>query len=510
MSKNPSLSANLLLSVSQAQNPPVSSPNHPNSPPFSPVCVQDIVHRFPGLQWHKGRKAWYLRVCVPKNLQDVLGKREIRKSLSGIPKSQLPQVIHSSIKRLKELFMDLTAKQQFLDTYKMFGLDLKTVAQNYVDGTLKVSELTYVEGFVYGGEGAGIIRDALESQIERYKRSKTPAHTQTQVSPQSQPDAPKKTLPLSEASSLYMKSQSGQWSDKTIKAQSTMLDDLMYILGDVNLLELKHQDMLAFRDNYRRLPAHRAKKPELQGKTFEELLKVKDTVPFSLTTINNRLSLIQSFFIWLLKHEYIEKNPAHSLIIRERRGDVVVREAFTVADISLLKTKILPLKGKAKQVDKYWITLLALYTGARIGEIAGLTVRDIKTIDGIPCINIADNDDRTLKTTSSIRTIPIHSQIIDAGFLDFVTTKNGNLFSYGSNANTSKWFNRMAKNDYPGRKVVFHSLRHTVASVLQTENIEKEKISALLGHTQESVTLSVYGKGYSAKQMQDVVETLTY
>lgn len=71
-----------------------------------------------------------------------------------------------------------------------------------------------------------------------------------------------------------------------------------------------------------------------------------------------------------------------------------------------------------------WIPLIALFTGARLEEIAQLQVDDVR-IDAlrgnVPIIRFTDlGDDQALKTDAARRDVPIHKELIKAGLLRFV------------------------------------------------------------------------------------------
>lgn len=51
----------------------------------------------------------------------------------------------------------------------------------------------------------------------------------------------------------------------------------------------------------------------------------------------------------------------------------------------------------------YWLPLIAVYTGARREEIAGLEVKDLRQEDGIWLFDIRENDNRELKNATSRR-----------------------------------------------------------------------------------------------------------
>ena len=64
-----------------------------------------------------------------------------------------------------------------------------------------------------------------------------------------------------------------------------------------------------------------------------------------------------------------------------------------------------------------WLVMLGAYTGARAGELCELTVDDVRETDGVHYLTI-----RTGKTESAARAIPLHRQLIKAGFLRYVAT----------------------------------------------------------------------------------------
>ena len=71
--------------------------------------------------------------------------------------------------------------------------------------------------------------------------------------------------------------------------------------------------------------------------------------------------------------------------------------------------------------ERYWVTMLAAYSGARLNEVCQLNVADIQRTDGIWAINLnADSKDKSIKTEAGNRIIPLHPKLIDLGLLDYV------------------------------------------------------------------------------------------
>lgn len=155
---------------------------------------------------------------------------------------------------------------------------------------------------------------------------------------------------------------------------------------------------------------------------------------------------------------------------------------------------------------RFWLPLMALFTGARINEICQLHTDDVQEKNGVPFISINEEDEKHVKTRAGIRQIPIHSELIKIGFLDFVAeirakgerllfpevmtdlvrgTKRDQL---SPSAPLSKWFNHFiesvnARN--PELKFtpehVFHSFRHTVRTEFRRNRAPEDDVCRICG-----------------------------
>ena len=65
------------------------------------------------------------------------------------------------------------------------------------------------------------------------------------------------------------------------------------------------------------------------------------------------------------------------------------REAYNTEDLHrLCKTEGFIGDARAREPEKYWIPLIALYGGLRLNEICQLHTGDIVELDGVPCFDI--------------------------------------------------------------------------------------------------------------------------
>lgn len=80
--------------------------------------------------------------------------------------------------------------------------------------------------------------------------------------------------------------------------------------------------------------------------------------------------------------------------------------------------------NSAANLADYWLPLLALFTGARKGELAKLRAEDVAKDDATGCYMLSITEDKhegkSLKTASSWRTVPVHPELTRLGFLDLV------------------------------------------------------------------------------------------
>lgn len=68
----------------------------------------------------------------------------------------------------------------------------------------------------------------------------------------------------------------------------------------------------------------------------------------------------------------------------------------------------------------FWAPLLALYTGARVNEIASIRLEDVSEEGGTLLVLLSPAGRRTGKNDHSRRWVPVHAALIDSGFLDYL------------------------------------------------------------------------------------------
>jgi integrase len=172
-----------------------------------------------------------------------------------------------------------------------------------------------------------------------------------------------------------------------------------------------------------------------------------------------------------------------------------------------------------KTPSEYWIPLLALFTGARLNELCQLTVGDIESVGGVETLSFLDEGGKRLKTAASRRIIPIHSKLIELGFLRYVATINAGRifpelpentkkqgdFSREPSRKFTEYRRRMGvggdrlnpetgKWEGENRKAI-HSFRSTFISALRKADVPKDRRTRLAGHDYEDTQDKHYTGG---------------
>lgn len=262
-----------------------------------------------------------------------------------------------------------------------------------------------------------------------------------------------------------------------------------------------------------------------QGDGFRAWLQHADRKTTSKTA-RDRLTWVKSLLKFAYRElELIPRNPWEGISITARttmkRRPWGHQELVTLLSTPLFEHYALPTDRKAGADAAYWIPLLGMFTGARIGELAQLRVVDVDIDADCPMLGITDEgDQQRVKTAAGIRQIPIHSELIRLGFIDYVRalklanqiklwpvlpTREGKPGGY-----ISQWFGEFRRSLGLSSQPDFHSFRHTVRSQLANAAISEQLIDLLLGHEAKG---SIGAKVYTHRAnetLRQAIESITY
>ncbi|MGI1659590.1 MAG: tyrosine-type recombinase/integrase [Desulfitobacterium sp.] len=303
---------------------------------------------------------------------------------------------------------------------------------------------------------------------------------------------------------------------KTVYRYSQLLQArILPYMGDKRLDKIKPLDLLEFYNSLR--IKHTFTKVSSDGKqapgTSEGL---------SEQTIRHHHRLIAAIYEKAIKWGvYKGKNPAHH--VDAPRPE---RRKSKCYDIEQVKAM---LKALEKEELRYQVAIMvALTTGARLGEIMGLTWDcidfDNKTIEirqssqYIPGKGVFT---KSPKNESSKRKISVNDALLtqikdykkeqqDKGFL--CGDNNALFVSWdGKPVNTymlARWFPEfLTRNGLP--RLNFHGLRHTSATFLISQGMDIETVAGRLGHSTSATTQNIYSHFLESKDKQaaDLMES---
>lgn len=208
-----------------------------------------------------------------------------------------------------------------------------------------------------------------------------------------------------------------------------------------------------------------------------------------------------------------------TLLERARKNDLIDSNPFTKVSFDIENDStaraIFSPQGLRRFFDclergsvEWWIARVALYTGARLNEICQLTPTDIVTVEGVRCLRITDDDGKKVKNTSSVRDVPIHSQLLVDGVKDWMEGRKS-IQGESTSAAISKRLNRLIKKALPTeRNLVFHSFRHTFKSAARAAGISEDIHDRLTGHAPNTVART-YGT-HSITSLKTAIDRIQF
>ena len=126
-------------------------------------------------------------------------------------------------------------------------------------------------------------------------------------------------------------------------------------------------------------------------------------------------------------------------------------------------------------------------------------------MDGILCFEIRPHDKRRLKNKASKRTVPVHPQIIEAGFTVDALPLKSDAHYYSKRV--TPWLRTVVGITDP--RLTMHSAGHTVKDRLRAARVPEHESRALMGHGATGVA-DGYGLGYPMAVLADAVAKIRY
>ena len=266
----------------------------------------------------------------------------------------------------------------------------------------------------------------------------------------------------------------------------------------------------------------------INGSTLQKCYNALECAPSTVRTLHKLLSRFYSY----VEHEGITRDITRTCSLpkveqKNKTGSVEVWEPEELAAIL----------EKSEGHRLHFLFVLAANTGLRASELLALSYEDIDIEKGLLHVRrqvyrdpVFDENGkilstapqvRELKTKSSIRSVPLNSNVLSElaihkkwqteemlkkGYrTNYVfTTSTGTIYDHSS---LDKAYRRFCKRIGITPRG-FHVFRHTFASSLANKHVPIETVADLLGHDSITTTAKYYVH-VSSKEKQDAVELLT-
>lgn len=282
-------------------------------------------------------------------------------------------------------------------------------------------------------------------------------------------------------------------------------------------------DLLKLRPVWAEIKRHKMPDSLIQQAHFtEKLFKQGVTVErISAATYNKQITAISTLFSYAVQRRIIQFNPFQNL--HSKGQQKVYRDSFTAEELQRFFSSTA--YHQAAKSGHRWVPLLCLTMGLRRMEAVQLLTSDIRKAGGIAYISVNEISDpgaeKSIKTDSSAREIPIPEAILKLGFLDFAASVSarGQTYLFIDDANDTtkryadelgKWFSRVCDSvGITSRSKVLHSLRHTFCDLLDEAEIDARIQIAITGHADKTMR-GKYGNKVSLKRKYKAMLVLDY
>lgn len=400
---------------------------------------------------------YYVRVKVPTELVEKVGRREFVKSLKTSDKRKanalkLPYV--AEFKRQIEALRASTADPYAAVMAK--GLEFKR----------EYDELKDLEG---AGEMLGVIKDAAQELLE--ERGADPAAVFYATA------TGEGTLLRS-----YVESFLAEWegaAQTRSHHRSTIEAFLKWAGGGITFELLKRRKA---------------------GEYVKHLLE--PSVARSRRTVKRHLSSLSSFWVWAVSRGLTPEeaqNPwlGHNVGAKVRQGGKVKRRAWYDPELVVLLTGRYSTERYNEILQD--VTRLSLITGARLDELCATERSDWEKREDGWWLNITKG-----KTDAAERSVPIHEAawgIVERRVADATDPFFFPGLTPGGPDKKRSWYVSKAFGRYAGQcgfndpALVFHSLRHSFTEMMEGVGVPGPTVKLLVGHARSDMTFGVYSKG---------------
>jgi integrase len=337
----------------------------------------------------------------------------------------------------------------------------------------------------------------------------------------------------------------GVVGEKLLSEYKVLTDEFIEIIGNIPVSLLSKDSIRKYIKTLIKLPINRRKNPRYRDLSVDEVMKLKDVKPQSRVNVNKCLTRLTTFMRFGVSQGYIKENYIDGMKIPiSKKDERKKREPFSQEDlVKILNPKTyLDYTIDYKKISSnqhttfttnknvklsnpyYWSFIIGIFSGMRTNEISQLRIDDIVKEGNVWMIIIDETQGKRVKTTSSIRKVPVHPTLIKSlGLLDYVEVIKSKGFDRlfpeltkdrdGYSSKISRHYNQ---NFLPSIGVwkkqvkVLYSTRHTFINRCYKKGVDRDILKSIVGH-EPDFTMDVYGGNpFTPKQLYNEISKVSY
>lgn len=328
---------------------------------------------------------------------------------------------------------------------------------------------------------------------------------------------------------------------KTLAKYKAYSDVVVQFFGpDTPMRSISRDKCHQFRDLIARLPPNYTKTKDAPpaGATLEDVVAYadrKNLERIAYATQELYLARMITFFNWAKLEGITPQLEVSDIKPRGKAPEKAsLRQSFTAPQLTAIFSA--PIFTGCKDDERgfrtagpniikrsrYWLPLIGLCAGMRESEILKLTASNIKfTATGTAFIDLSK---AIGKNKFSRREVPIHSLLIEAGFLKFVEEKrtlpDDTLFPevpIGSDGTKTSVFSKRFATFLRGcgikdldTETCFHMFRHTLKDALDRGQVPEAITEAIQGWSRSMKMSRSYGDGKEADTLKPWIEKAVF
>jgi integrase len=331
-----------------------------------------------------------------------------------------------------------------------------------------------------------------------------------------------------------MRERRGVWDGQTAFQARKTYQLFAELCGDKRLALYSRDDAVQFKNLLCDLPALYGTSAQYRGmvaKKIAEVSKDNGEPRLSARTVQRHLSALSCLWDEELEAKRLDANIFKNFKLPAAKRPKDQRAMWPSSKLKLLFDTAIwrgchSLSRRSREGkwvirdDRFWLPLIALFSGMRQEEICQLELGDLRLEEGIWVFDIHGRGERKVKNLTAVRLVPVHSELIRMGLLIYAEEigkaghkrlfpkmeRGGADQRFGHNY--AKWFTRYRRDVglyEPG--LDFHSFRHSATTFMAQAGVTSEVIDRVTGHVTAGETAR-YTKQFRIEQLRDAIEAI--